>query len=130
MAYTWLEWDDECLAFEGHDYRNRRIILEPTGEYLGGEKHSECWHSECWHSALGEKSTWRTHHGKVRAEGPSGPPHPTCTRIGTRNVGTPARYKLCRRTKTAGTGRRLHEPGPAGNCWGFPGPGAPPGAVA
>ena len=32
----------------------------------------------------------------------------------------------CRRTKTAGTGRRLHEHGPAGNCWGFPGPDAPP----
>ena len=37
MTYTWPEWDDECLAFEGHDYRNRRIILRPIGEYLGGE---------------------------------------------------------------------------------------------
>ena len=83
LTYAWAKWDDGDWAFHGHDYRSRRIGLRPIAEYLGGEKHSECWHSECWHSALGEKSTWRTHHGKVRAEGP----------IGTRNVGL-ARYKL------------------------------------
>ena len=90
LTYAWAKWDDGDRAFHGHDYRRRNIALRPIAEYLGGEKHS-----------LEEKSTWRTHHGKVRAEGPSGPPHPTCTRIGTRNVGTPARYTSCRMTKTA-----------------------------
>ena len=83
MTYAWAKWDFNDQVYHGHDYRSRRIALRYIAEYLGGEKHSECWHSECWHSALGEKSTWRTHHGKVRAEGP----------IGTRNVGL-ARYKL------------------------------------
>ena len=68
LTYAWAKWDDGDWAFHGHDYRRRNIALRPIAEYLGWEKHS-----------LGEQSTWRTHHGKVRAEGPSGPPrHAEC----------------------------------------------------
>ena len=139
MTYAWAKRDDDDRAYHGHDSRSRRIALRYIAEYLGGE------------NTLGEKSTWRTHHGKVRAEGPSGPPrHAECWHarqvqvVGGRKQraladacmstappaiaggspgpdAPPVRYGWRRERLHLGTTKPRHS---KKNCWGFPGPAA------